>query len=88
MSEEKKGIEDLSKCIELAVKNVSLGKEIAKDGVGWEDVKHAAQVFANVKELVEFVQSKPELAAEIKDIDPSEGFALVQKIYAAYNEVK
>ena len=82
------GIEGLEKCIELAVKNVKLGIEIGKDGVNWEDLKHGAEVFNNLKEIVEFVSSKPELAQEIKDVDPMEGFALIQKAYKAYQEIK
>lgn len=85
---EKKGIEDLSKCIELASKNIALGIEIAKDGIDASDIKFAPQAFENVKELVEFIASKPELAAEIKDLDPMEGLALLQKGYESYKEIK
>lgn len=85
---EKVGIEGLEKCIEIAAKNIKLGIEIAKDGLDASDMSHAPEAFANIKELVEFIASKPELAAEIKDLDPMEGFALLQKGYEAYKSVK
>lgn len=85
---EKKGTESLEKCIALATKNIVLGIEIGKGGVNAEDLKHVPQVFENVKELIEFISSKPELAAEIKDLDPMEGFVLIQKAYESYKVVK
>lgn len=88
VKEEKKGVEALSKCIELATKNIILGIEIGKDGLNEADLKHVPQVFENVKELIEFIASKPELVAEIKDLDPMEGFVLIQKAYESYKTVK
>lgn len=85
---EKKGIENLSKCIDIATKNILLGIEIGKDGINEADMAKVPQVFENVKELIEFIASNPELAAEIKDIDPMEGFALIQKSYESYKKVK
>lgn len=85
---EKKGIEGLEKCVELAAKNLILGIEIGKGGLNQDDLKHVPQIFENVKELIEFIASKPELAAEIKDLDPMEGFVLIQKAYETYKSVK
>lgn len=85
---EKKGTEALEKCIEIATKNIILGIEIGKDGINEADLKYVPQVFENVKELIEFISSKPELAAEIKDLDALEGFALIQKSYDSYKKVK
>lgn len=85
---EKLGIDGLEKCIELGAKNYLFGKKVAEGGVNWDDLAHAQEAIANIKELVEFVQSKPKLLEEIKDVDPMEGFSLIQKVYAAYNEVK
>jgi len=82
------GIENLEKCIDLSVKNYKFGKKVADGGINWDDLAHAEEAIANIKEIVEFVQSKPDLLAEIKDVDPMEGFKLIQKAYAAYNEVK
>jgi hypothetical protein len=88
MSEEKVGIEGVEKVIDLATKNVILGIEISKEGLTLDDLKYGPEIFKNLQELVEFVQSKPELGKELKDIDPMEGFALIQKAYSAYNSIK
>lgn len=85
---EKKGIEGIEKCLDLASKNVALGFKIAKDGVGADDIVHLPQVFENVKELVAFIAEKPEIADEIKDLDAAEGIQILQKIYEEYKEVK
>lgn len=85
---EKKGTEALEKCLDLASKNIVLGIKIAEGGVDEKDLIHLPQVFANVQELVAFVASKPELAAEIKDLDPMEGILLLQKSYEKFKEVK
>lgn len=87
MSEVKVGTEDLSKVIELASKNILLGLEIAKDGVNAEDVVHFPTAFENIKELVAFVASKPNLAEELKDIDVLEGIALIKKGYDEYKKI-
>lgn len=90
MSEVKteQGINDLEKVIELASKNILLGLEIAKDGVNESDLISLPAVFENVKELVSFIASKPNLGEEIRDIDVMEGIALVKKAYDAYKEIK
>jgi len=90
MSENKaeQGISDLSKVIELASKNILLGLEIAKDGVNEADLISLPAAFENIKELVSFVASKPNLAEEIKDIDMMEGIALIKKAYDAFKEIK
>jgi hypothetical protein len=87
VSEAKIGIEDLEKSIELAAKNVILGIEIGKDGINEGDLVHVPALFENVKELIEFISSKPNLGEEIKDLDPMEGFQLVKKAYDAYKQV-
>jgi hypothetical protein len=78
------GIEGIEKCMDLGVKNALLGIEIAKGGINLDDVQHGPALFNNIKELVLFVSSKPELAKEFSDIDPAEGFKLLQKVYASY----
>jgi hypothetical protein len=85
---EKVGIEGLEKCIDLGVKNYLFGKKVAEGGVDWSDLSHAQEAITNIKEFVEFVQSKPKLLEEIKDIDPMEGFALMQKAWNSYQQVK
>lgn len=87
MSEVKHGTEDLNKAIELASKNVILGLEIAKDGVNEADLIHLPQAFENIKELIGFIASKPNLAEEIKDLDVLEGLALVKKCYDEYKKI-
>lgn len=85
---EKLGTESIEKAMDLASKNIALGIKIGKDGVNEADIAHLPEAFANIKELVEFVASKPSLAAEFKDIDLSEGVKLLQKAYDEYKEVK
>ena len=89
MSEEKKeqGIEDCKKVIELASKNITLGLEIAKDGVNEGDLISLPAAFENIKELVAFIASKPNLGEEIKDIDVMEGIALVKQVYDEYKKI-
>lgn len=85
---EKKGIEGLEKCMDIAAKNIALGIKIGKDGINSEDLVHVPELFKNIQELVEFIAAKPELAAEIKDIDAEEGFALLMKAYKSWQSVK
>lgn len=86
MSEESKhGVESLKKAMSLLAKNLVLGIEIGKGGLDASDVQHAPKVFENLKEIILFVSSKPELVDEIKDLDVSEGFELVAK---AWEEAK
>lgn len=77
MSEQKYGIEDLQKCLVIAGKNIDVGLEIAKDGITKEDLKYAPNVMANIKELVAFIASKPQIVEQIKDIDLIEGYELL-----------
>jgi len=88
MSEAKEqGIEDCKKVIELASKNIVLGLEIAKDGVNEADLISLPAAFENIKELVAFIASKPNLGEEIKDIDVMEGIALVKAAYDEYKKI-
>jgi hypothetical protein len=88
MSEKvEQGIEDCKKVIELASKNITLGLEIAKDGVNEGDLISLPAAFENIKELVAFIASKPNLGAEIKDLDVMEGIALVKEIYDEYKQI-
>lgn len=87
-AQEKLGTDAIEKCMELAAKNIVLGAKIAKDGVNANDIVLAPQAFENIKELVEFIASKPEVLAQIKDVDPMEGLALLKKGYDLYVEVK
>lgn len=78
MKEEVKlGVEDVKTCLKLAAKNIDVGIEIAKDGVNKDDLKYAPFVLANIKELVAFIAAKPEVVAQIKDIDLVEGYELL-----------
>lgn len=74
---EKVGIEDVKKALKLAGKNIDVGIEIAKDGFTKEDLKYAPVVMANIKELIIFISEKPEVVAQIKDIDLIEGYELL-----------
>jgi len=88
MSEKvEQGIEDCKKVIELASKNITLGLEIAKDGVNEGDLISLPAAFENIKELVAFIASKPNLGQEIKDIDVMEGIALVKQVYDEYKQI-
>lgn len=79
--------ENLEKVIELASKNILLGLEIAKDGVNEGDLVSLPIAFENIKELVAFVASKPNLSEEIQDIDVLEGIALLKKAYDEYKKI-
>lgn len=87
MSEEKLGVEDVKKALRIAGKNIDVGIEIAKDGVNKEDLKYAPVVMANIKELIAFIGEKPELIAQIKDIDLMEGYELLMEGIAIAKEV-
>lgn len=87
MEKEEIGINDLGKVIQLGSKNIILGLEIAKGGVNGEDIVHLPQAFENIKELVSFIASKPNLAEEIKDLDVLEGIALIKQGYDEYKKI-
>jgi hypothetical protein len=84
---EKVGIEGLEKCIELGAKNIVLGIKIGEGGLDASDIQYAPEAFKNIQELVAFIASKPELAAQIKDLDAAEGMLLLQDAYKAYQAV-
>lgn len=84
-----KGTEGLEKIIELVVKAVIIGKHVYADKeVNAEDIKYGNDLFALIKEVYEFVQSKPELAEEIKDIDMLEVVKLIQAGMAEVKKVE
>lgn len=85
---EQVGIENLEKCLDIAAKNLILGIEIGKDGLNEADLVKVPQLFENIKELIEFIADKPDLLKEIKDIDPMEGFKLLQRSYDHYKAIK
>lgn len=87
MDKVEQGTKDLEKCIELASKNIILGLEIAKDGVNEADLISLPAAFENIKELVSFIASKPNLGEEIKDMDVLEGIALIKKGYDEYKKI-
>ncbi len=87
-TEAKVGTESIEKCLELGAKNFALGLKIAEGGLNKDDIIYATEAFNNIKELVEFIASKPEVVAEFKDIDPIEGLALLKKVYDLYVAVK
>lgn len=88
MEKEELGTKEIEKCIEIASKNIALGLLIAKDGVNEADMVHLPAAFENLKELVAFVASKPQVAAEIKDLDALEGLSILKKCYESYKEIK
>jgi len=88
MENEELGTGDIEKCIDLAAKNIALGLLIAKDGVNESDIAHLPVAFENLKELVAFIASKPNLADEVKDLDALEGLSLLKKCYESYKEIK
>lgn len=82
------GIEKSLKAMDLASDIVSVGIKVGKGGVDITDLQYAEEAFGAVKALVVFVAEKPEIVAEIKNLNAMEGFALLQKAYGEYLEVK
>ena len=88
MEVEKKGTEGTKKALHLVFKNVAFGLEVKEGGLNLEDLSKAPELFENLKELIEFVASKPDLLAEIKDLDVAEGIELLKVIYDEYKALK
>lgn len=82
------GIEGLEKANELVAKALVLGKKIAQGGLDASDVQYVGELESLVKDVYEYVKSKPDLAGETKDLDFSEDIKLIQDLYNDYEEVK
>jgi hypothetical protein len=76
---ETKGTEAIEKILSLVVKGVIIGKNVYADKeINLADLQYGNELIALVKETYDFIQSKPELAAEFKDIDVLEVIKLIQ----------
>lgn len=75
-----KGTESIEKMMSIIAKAAIIGKNVWSDKeVNLKDLEYADDVLSLVKELYEFIQSKPELGAEFKDISIPEILALIGK---------
>ena len=84
---EKKDVELIKKVIAVVVKNIKLGKEIAKDGVSASDIGHIPDVIECVKDVISLIEKSKEIADEAKDIDASEIGVLLLAAWTAYKDV-
>lgn len=87
MSEEKLGVDLLEKAIKIVVSDIKLGQEIAKGGVGAEDVVHIPALIEAVKAILELAGHSKEALAQAKDIDASEVGVLLMAAWSGYQEV-
>ncbi len=70
----------IEKLMNILVKGIIIGKNVYADKeINLADLQHSDDLLELVKEAYEFIQSKPELGAEIKDISIPEILALVAK---------
>ncbi len=75
-----KNTEAVEKLMSILVKGIIIGKKVYADKeINFADLEHSNDLVELVKEAYEFVQSKPELGAEIKDISIPEILALIAK---------
>ncbi len=88
MSEQKVGIEGSKKVLQLIAKAVVLGVEIAKDGVGVEDLQHVPELISIAQEVIAVVKSEVGVDDELKDLDAGEVIVLIQLAVKEFQEVK
>lgn len=75
-----KDTKNIEKLMEIILKSAVIGKKVWEDKeINFKDLEHADDLVALIKEAYEFIASKPELGAEIKDISIPEVLALVAK---------
>lgn len=75
-----KGTQDTQKLLEILAKGFVVGKKVWSDKeVNLKDIQHAPDAVEFVKEMIEFIASKPEIADEAKDISVVEVLALIAK---------
>lgn len=75
-----KGTEATQKLLEIIAEAAIVGKKVWEDKeINLADLEHADDLLAVVKKAYEFIQSKPELVEEFKDISISEVLALIAK---------
>jgi urease gamma subunit len=87
MNEEKKGLKEsleLLKAIELI--GVS-GLEIAKDGLGVDDISKAVDLLKQINVIIEGVKGVGEIGAEIKDLDQEELIQLGLALFGSYKKI-
>ena len=84
-----KGTEGLEKILEFVAKAAIIGKKVWEDKeVNFKDIEHAPELFDLVKDIYAFIQSKPELGAEVKDISVVEILNLIAKGDSLVKEVE
>jgi hypothetical protein len=71
MSEEQ-GNERLKKLAKAIDELVEIGEDIAKDGIGADDVMHLPKLVSPAKDIYECIKEIKELGAEAKDLDWNE----------------
>lgn len=87
MNEEKKGLKEsleLLKAIELI--GVS-GIEIAKDGLGADDIVKAVDLLKQINVIIEGVKGVGEIGGEIKDLDQEELIQLGLALFGSYKKI-
>ncbi len=87
MEAEKKGLELIKKVVSVVVRDIKLGKTIAKDGIDASDVVHIPALIESVKDIIELLGQKDDIVAEAKDIDASEVGILLMTAWSAIQEV-
>lgn len=86
---EAKGTEAIEKLMTILASAAIVGKKVWADKeVNLKDLEHADDLLAVAKELYEFVQSKPELVGEFKDISVTEVLAVIAKGDALVKKVE
>jgi hypothetical protein len=87
MSEEKKGLKEsleLIKAIELL--GVS-GFDIAKDGLGVDDISKAVDLLKQINVIIEGIKGVGEISGEIKDLDQEELIQLGLSLFGCYKKI-
>lgn len=88
MGNEKIGIEKLLKTIEAVQILAVAGKDIAKDGLGMEDLPKALELIKQYEMFISIVNEIDDAVLEVKDIDSAEAVELVVAMIAAFKAIK
>lgn len=86
---EAKNTEAIEKLMEIIVDAAIVGKKVWADKeINLKDLEHADDLLKVVKKAYDFIQSKPELGAEFKDLSVTEVLALIAKGDAHVKEIE
>jgi hypothetical protein len=85
---EEKSIADGKKILSILTAGIILGIKLEKLGIGVQDAILLPDVEKEIKDIVSFIESKPDFSADVKAFSIAEGVALIEEGIADFKSIK